>query len=222
MIRASALSLLTTAFALFGCASSPLIDASGNGRTAQALDLLKKGANPNELDKWSGFTPLSIATVNGHKDTVAALLGKGADVQEANALGLTALHWAALVGRADIAKLLLSKGANVDAKDNWGDTPILLGAQKGRTDVVRLLLQSTATVDALGVVLDIKGTSVMAPTGYEGSGCSPLMAAPCPSCGCSWTRGPIRAGERAPAKRRCCSPRRGDARTSSRNFSRAA
>ncbi len=78
---------------LDGC--TPLIFAAREGRT--------------EIVKV--LTPLSIAVLFGHLETVKALIAAGADVNETNLDGESPLYWAVKKGHTEIVELLKAAGA---------------------------------------------------------------------------------------------------------------
>lgn len=107
------------------------------------LLLRQHGVDPDPEDK-SGYTPLAVAALNGHKVVCELLLDRGA--ANANAeerqYGLTPLSLAAFNGHEDVVRLLLLQpGVDVESKDNDGRTPLSWAAGAGHVDVVRLLLQ---------------------------------------------------------------------------------
>src|SRR5207244_6655205 len=103
-----------------------------------------------------GYTPLLVASRNGDAAMVDALLGGGADPNNATANGTTALMLAAAAGRNDAVKVLLAKGANVNAKENVkGETPLTFAAAYGRADVVRELTAHKADVSVTTKVQDL-------------------------------------------------------------------
>ncbi len=70
------------------------------------------------LTAWmQAATPATVveAAMSGNRDSVRAMLKDGADVNTAQADGMTALHWAATKNDVDLAKLLLVAGANLKA-----------------------------------------------------------------------------------------------------------
>jgi ankyrin repeat protein len=79
--------------------------------------LLAKGANPGIADK-EGMTPLMHATLLGFTEGAAALLGKGAAVDQANGRGETALILAVQRRDAAMVRLLRARGANPDKADH--------------------------------------------------------------------------------------------------------
>jgi ankyrin repeat protein len=103
----------------------------------EALDLLlRHGADPH-LSTPAGTTPLMAAagvnwvvaqtyTVSpqAQLDTVAFLLGLGADVNATNSMGLTALLGAANRGSNAIIELLVEHGARLDVQDREGRTAL--------------------------------------------------------------------------------------------------
>ena len=122
-------------------------------RAVRAIDLaavkllVDAGANTSLAIK-DGSTPLMAAaglgaprggdeevTEAGEKndpvDVLRILVDKGADVNAANDLGMTALHYAVQRGSDRIIEFLASKGARFDIKNKQGRTAVELA--KGRT-----------------------------------------------------------------------------------------
>jgi ankyrin repeat protein len=101
------------------------------------------------------------AAMAGDRDSVRALLKDGADVNTAQADGMTALHWAASKNDVDLAKLLLIAGANLKASTRIGGyTPLLIASRSGHADMVTALLGAGAD-----------------PNGVTANGATPLMFA---------------------------------------------
>lgn len=105
---------------------------------------------------------LFAAMVNGHKDSVAAILNldspifEGVDIMEGldngEYLGIvdrTPLSWAAQKGRLTILRLLLRNGCPLDEKDPKGLTPLSRAIINGHWAICQLLLDSGAHVDPL-------------------------------------------------------------------------
>ena len=76
--------------------------------------------------------------------TVSQLLEKGANVNAAQADGMTALHWAAWHDNLDAARLLIRGGASAKAANRYGVTPLSLAATNGNADMATLLLEAGA------------------------------------------------------------------------------
>ena len=108
--------------------------------------------------------PFFAALANGHKGTVAALLGssstiyEGVDITEgfnykknlAGYKGRTPLSWAAQEGRLSMVKTLVQGGANIDEEDSKGSTPLLRSLDKEHEAVIKFLIDSGADVDKKG------------------------------------------------------------------------
>jgi uncharacterized protein len=93
-------------------------------------------------------SPVADAAQAGDKDAVVSLLKQAADVNAAQADGMTALHWAAMHDDADLAQTLLYAGANVKATTRINSyTPLLLAARNGNSAVMEPLLTAGADVD---------------------------------------------------------------------------
>lgn len=84
------------------------------------------------------------AAEKSDRATIRALLKEHADVNAAQADGMTALHWAAYLDDLEAAKLLMSAKANVGATNHYGVTPLSLACQNGNTPIVELLLEGGA------------------------------------------------------------------------------
>ncbi len=75
---------------------------------------------------------------------VRTLLKQRADVNAAQADGMTALHWAVYRDDAEMAGELLSAGANVNAATRYGVTPLSLACANGNDPLVERLLSGGA------------------------------------------------------------------------------
>src|SRR5262245_54393626 len=91
--------------------------------------------------------PVADAAEKKDRAKVAMLLKQNANVNAAQADGMTALHWAAYHDDLETVTLLLRAGANVKAANRYGVTPLPLACTNGNTELVELLLQSGADVN---------------------------------------------------------------------------
>ncbi len=94
--------------------------------------------------------PLLVAIQEGRLDDAKSLIAKGADVNAANASGITPLIRAAgdLPNNAAAVAMLLEKGANVEAQNNRGETALYRAVVEGKEDAIRLLLARKANPNA--------------------------------------------------------------------------
>ena len=68
-----------------------------------------------------------MAAVGGHKETVAILAEKGANLEVKDKNGRTALTMAAEEGHEETVAILAKKGANLEVKDkNNGRTALMM------------------------------------------------------------------------------------------------
>ncbi len=88
--------------------------------------------------------PVADAAERQDRAKVAALLKEGADVNAAQADGMTALHWAAYLDDATLVTLLLKSGASARAANRYGVTPLSLACANGNAEVVEALLEAGA------------------------------------------------------------------------------
>ncbi len=107
---------------------------------AQFLDA---GADPNRPD-GSGYTPLILASYNGHAAATDLLLRRGADPNLPDAKGNTALCGVAFKGDIPLARRLLEAGADIDAPNHVGRTPLMFAVMFGREAMAAFLLERGA------------------------------------------------------------------------------
>lgn len=93
--------------------------------------------------------PVADAAMRGDVEAVRRLLRDGADVNAAQADGMTALHWAADRGDADLTRVLLYAGANPEVATRIGAyRPLHIAARNASLEVISALLDAGAHVDA--------------------------------------------------------------------------
>jgi pectate lyase len=126
------------------------------GDLDKVMSFIEKGTGVNAMDSYgatplyyaamrgnkkdkSGYGPVHLAALEGHRDVVQVLIANGADLDSQNGGVLTPLCWAARKGHRDVVELLISRGADVNAKDRRGRTPLRWAEYRGHTEIVELL-----------------------------------------------------------------------------------
>jgi len=127
-------------------ATALLMAVGGCGETDVALWLIQNGADVNETAS-SGFSPLSLAAIDGKTEMVQLLLENDAMVDGEKKGFPTPLYLAVRQGHADAAELLIKNGANVNVKDDRGITPLMKAVSIGNNDIVAMLLTGGGKVD---------------------------------------------------------------------------
>jgi peptidoglycan/LPS O-acetylase OafA/YrhL len=116
--------------------------ASTTGNSPLVTSLIKDGADPNAQDPTFGITPLSLAAIHDHTESVRLLLAQGADPRRPNRDGATALHAAAFFGRPEIARLLLDANADPLATNLRGESALdATNADEPTTEFIASLLK---------------------------------------------------------------------------------
>lgn len=115
--------------------------------------LLAAGADPSLQVRTGGRGAfrgplLSLPAANGALETARTLIAAGADVDAADASGLTPLMCAAGQGHEAIVRLLLEAGAKLELRDQEGFTALIFAANRGQAAVAGILLAAGADVNA--------------------------------------------------------------------------
>ncbi len=109
---------------------------------------------PVDLKWMRDFTPLQIASLEGHLEVVALLIEHGADINFRDGdTGMAPLHNASIRGHLEICELLLAHGAQVNVIAEDGSTP-LIDAASNNDDVVpvtQLLIERGAKINHQGI-----------------------------------------------------------------------
>ena len=88
--------------------------------------------------------PLADAAEKMDRAKIGDLLKQGADVNAAQADGMTAVHWAVYHDDLATTVLLVKAGAGAKAANRYGVTPLSLACTNGNTEIVELLLKAGA------------------------------------------------------------------------------
>uniref|UniRef100_A0A7S1LGW3 Uncharacterized protein n=1 Tax=Alexandrium catenella TaxID=2925 RepID=A0A7S1LGW3_ALECA len=120
---------------------TPLHWAAQDGYERLASRLIDLEVGVNTADDC-GATPLMVASFNGHRAIVEALLEeRTVDFLKTNNFLSSAVHYAAQSGHAGVIQLLGAKRAEIDGMDRHCDTPLSWAARNGHLDAVKKLLE---------------------------------------------------------------------------------
>ncbi|XP_017494703.1 PREDICTED: 26S proteasome non-ATPase regulatory subunit 10-like [Rhagoletis zephyria] len=121
---------------------NPLHRAASAGQINLVRQLLEttNGVYPIDLPDSLGWTPLIIAASAGHREVVAYLVERGANVQAVTANSQSALHFACGKGHLEVVKLLVDNGCPLNTRDRFGYTPFIRAVLANREAVVEYLL----------------------------------------------------------------------------------
>ena len=120
------------------------MEASFYGNTAIARLLLEHGANVNVQDQ-NGGTPLIMAAVNNHTETVETLLDAGAQVDRPDVHGFSPLLVSATKGYLQPAQLLARRGADLHRHGDKGETALSLAQRSNNAAFVAWLREAGLT-----------------------------------------------------------------------------
>ncbi|CAE7590348.1 ANK3 [Symbiodinium microadriaticum] len=128
-------------------------------RRISILRCLQAKADPAAADE-EGWTPASLAALNGHAGVLRLLQEAGADLAAAAKDGRTPAHRAAQNGHLEALRLLLEDefaallpesaqaGADLGAAKDNGVTPAFMAAQNGHLEALQVLRQAGADLAA--------------------------------------------------------------------------
>ncbi|MGH9237933.1 MAG: ankyrin repeat domain-containing protein [Vicinamibacterales bacterium] len=120
--------------------TTPLLGAFKFGDADVARALFDLGT-PIEFADGNGITMLGRAALNNEVSMAQELIGRGANVNVVDKMGMTPLLWAASMDFGDPAmiELLLKSGARADARNKDGLTALDLARKYGHTEVIGAL-----------------------------------------------------------------------------------
>ncbi len=151
--------------------------------------LMFAGANVRATTRLGTYTPLFLASQQGHAAVIEALVEAGSDIKSGTPNGTSPLMVAAAAGKVDAVRVLVDAGADVNAKDGVrSQTPLMYAAAANRADVIALLASKGGDLKATSKVSDLANLS------REGLGFGGNPAAP----GAPPRPGAPAAGARAP------------------------
>jgi hypothetical protein len=139
--------------AVTGDGRTLLLIAAGHADPSAVRLLLTAGADPERpasedpCGAPGGELPLCAAALEGHAETVRALLAGGARPGSEEEWGYTALDWAVLEARTEVVRVLLDHGADPCRKGPSGEAPLVTAARRGVPGPVRALLGHGAGAD---------------------------------------------------------------------------
>jgi uncharacterized protein len=134
--------------------------AAMNGDLELAQMLIFAGANVRATTRLGTYTPLYLASQQGHGNVIEALVKAGADVKSATPNGTTPLMVAAASGEVDAVRALIEAGADVNARDGVrAQTPLMYAAASNRAAVIELLAAKGADVKATNKTSDLANLS---------------------------------------------------------------
>jgi quinoprotein dehydrogenase-associated probable ABC transporter substrate-binding protein len=160
-----------------------------------------------KLERWLAegadiTQELSNAVIANDFDRVKFLVGKGADVNQADSQGWTPLQSAARQRRADMIKQLIELGADVNLADNDSMTPLVAALMRDHVASVKVLVEHGADMEKPGQQGFRPLPLAIAEDKYEAA--KALMEAGANVNGLSGTEGltplMIAAGQTAPAE----------------------
>lgn len=109
--------------------------------------IMDSGQIVNTRDVTSGETALHIVTQRRDLTWLAYLIGKGANVNQADDRGRTALQLAVNLGWREGAEFLVSKGARTNDSNDAGETPLISAVHRRDLQLMKVLLEAGADPD---------------------------------------------------------------------------
>ena len=146
-LRTGLATVMTVAMLAGTAHAASFIDAVKNDDTAQALQMLKAGADPNAAME-NGTTALHWAVYNDDMALVDALLKAGARADTRNDYGSSPMSEAAVLGNADLIKKLLKAGADPESPNADGQTALMIVARSNNVKAAEVFIKAGADVNA--------------------------------------------------------------------------
>lgn len=135
----------------YGSLNAQLIKIIDQNDAAQFQKILAKTdlEKINQIDKTTGYTPLTRALYKGNASFAKMLIDKGADVQMKNRDGYPPINYAVEIQDKELVEMILLKGADANTMNNSKVTPLHIAARNGDTAMISLLIRHKANVNAV-------------------------------------------------------------------------
>lgn len=125
-----------------------IFPAASSGHVQKVRRILDHFPGAVHLKDKEGRTPLHLAVINGHHETVKVLVNRGANVDARDKSGWMPLHHAAEHDHPPCAKILLDRGAHINAPTTGHkQTPLHIAAQFNRFSTAKLLVDRGAAIN---------------------------------------------------------------------------
>lgn len=131
---------------LLNSSKQALVSAASRGHSSIVEELLltMPELDIDAIDYITGESSLTIASSNGHTDTLSILLSRGANHDSKNRKGMTALLLAVKEGHWNIVERLIQCGADLEQKDVNCRNSLMISAEEGHVGIMELLLNKGA------------------------------------------------------------------------------
>lgn len=139
--------LLLRHYSTFDKMNEQLATASLDGDIDKCHQLLRQGANINQLDT-AGYLPIHYAISKGYLDVTKLLIQNGADITSYLS-GVNPIEIASKHGHCDIVNHLATCGGNVDDEGSCGLPPIFSAIYGNHINTVLTLINCGADINAL-------------------------------------------------------------------------
>jgi len=123
-----------------------LFATSGKGLYDDVKKILKCDDKNIDYIAENGWSPLLIATANGHYKVVKLLLEYAAEPNICNYYGATPLIFASKYGKKSLCKLLLNYNADINLPDMKGRTPLMWASEEGHLSVIEILIDNGVNI----------------------------------------------------------------------------
>ena len=148
LVAASAPSLRTQSAQPRQIPSTPLATLIQEGRRADALAMIKSGADVN-VPQPDGTRPIHWAVYRVDHELVDALIARKATVDVANEFGHTPLAEAVRQADARIVQTLLRAGSGTEGANGDGQTALMIAIKNAELPVFQMLVDAGAKVNVV-------------------------------------------------------------------------